>query len=268
MHLVTSPAGLFPLTIPGTHHGGTTGNEPYTPTMSDATERPNRRKPRGKRQKFRKERPAAETVNTAWRLFLAVPIPEEVRARIGDLIARLEPRGWPIRWIEPGNAHLTLHFLGDTPPEQATILQLALPEVVARHTAFDLRTAGLGVFPKLRRPRVIWLGVYGPAHRLETLAGELGGTLAEMQFQIDDRPFSPHITLGRVRDIHNARIRDLPEALRAAIDEMAAEGLADPKDGLPLPIHEVHLIRSHLESTGARYEVIARFPLAARDGDT
>jgi 2'-5' RNA ligase len=234
--------------------------------MSDATERPNRQKPRGRRQKFRKERPAPETVDTAWRLFLAVPIPTAVRDRIGDLIARLEPRGWPLRWIDPDNAHLTLHFLGDTPPEQATILQLALPEIVAGHEAFDLRTAGLGVFPKLKRPRVVWLGVYGPTHRLETLAGELGETLAEMQFPIDDRPFSPHITLGRVRDTHNTSMRGLTEALREAIDEMAAAGLADPKHGLPLPIEEVHLIRSHLGSSGARYEVIARFPLAPREG--
>ncbi len=235
--------------------------------MNDDTARPHAKKPRRKREKLRKERPAPETVDTAWRLFLAVPIPEAARARIGELIARLEPRGWPMRWIDPDNAHLTLHFLGDTPPEQATILQLALPEIVARHEAFDLRTAGLGVFPKLKRPRVVWLGVYGPTHRLETLAHELGDALREMLFPVDDRPFSPHITLGRVRDIHNAPIRDLPEALRAAIDEMAADGLADPKNGLPLPVEEVHLIRSHLESWGARYEVIARFPLAPRDGD-
>lgn len=235
--------------------------------MSDDTSRPNRRKPLERRQKFRKERPAPETVDTDWRLFLAVPIPAPVRSRIGDLIARMEPRGWPVRWIDPDNAHLTLHFLGDTPPEQATILQLALPAIVARHEAFDLRTAGLGVFPKLKRPRVIWLGVYGPAHRLETLAGELGETLTEMQFPIDERPFSPHITLGRVRDAHNTSMRSLTEALRVAIDEMAAEGLADPKDGLPLPIEEVQLMRSHLASSGARYEVIARFPLAPREGD-
>lgn len=240
---------------------------PYTQSMSDDTIRPKPRKSRGRRQKHRRERPAPETVDTAWRLFLAVPIPEPVRAGIEELIARLEPRGWPIRWIEPGNAHLTLHFLGDTPPEQATILQLALPEIVAQHEAFNLRTAGLGVFPKLKRPRVIWLGVYGPAHRLETLANAIGESLTEMQFPVDDRPFSPHITLGRVRDIHNARIGGLTEALRAAIDEMAAEGLADPKNGMPLPIDEVHLIRSHLGSTGARYEVLARFPLAPRDGD-
>jgi RNA 2',3'-cyclic 3'-phosphodiesterase len=234
--------------------------------MSDDTPRPSRPKSGGKRQKFRKERPAPETIDTDWRLFLAVPMPEPVRARIGELIARLEPRGWPVRWIDPDNAHLTLHFLGDTPPEQAAILQLALPAIVARHEAFDLRTAGLGVFPKLRRPRVIWLGVWGPAHRLEAISSELGEMLEEMQFPVDQKPFSPHVTLARVRDTQNTSVRSLTEALRGAIDEMAAEGLADPKDGLPLPIDEVRLIRSHLDPAGARYEVIARFPLAPREG--
>ena len=219
----------------------------------------------GKRRKFQKERPAPETVNTDWRLFLAVPIPGEVRERISQVIQRLEPEGWPMRWIDPDNAHMTLHFLGDTPPEEAAILRLALPAVVAEHAAFDLRTAGLGVFPKLKRPRVLWLGLYGPAHRLEALFNDLGDTLAEMQFPIEERPFSPHITLGRVRNADNAPIRDLPEKLRRAIDEMAAEGLADPKDGLPVPIDEVLLIRSHLERTGARYEIIDRFPLALRE---
>ena len=237
----------------------------YTRTMT-RDERPRRQSTgAGKRRKFQKERPAPETVNTDWRLFLAVPIPGEVRERISQVIQRLEPEGWPMRWIDPDNAHMTLHFLGDTPPEEAAILRLALPAVVAEHAAFDLRTAGLGVFPKLKRPRVLWLGLYGPAHRLEALFNDLGDTLAEMQFPIEERPFSPHITLGRVRNADNAPIRDLPEKLRRAIDEMAAEGLADPKDGLPVPIDEVLLIRSHLERTGARYEIIERFPLALRE---
>jgi 2'-5' RNA ligase len=232
-------------------------------TNDDSTTRPARST--AKRQKYRKERPARETVDTDWRLFLAVPMPDPVRDRIRDLVQRLEPEGWPMRWVEPDNAHMTLHFLGDTPPEEAAILKMALPAIVAQHEAFDLRTAGLGVFPKLQKPRVLWLGVYGPTHRLESLFNELGDVLDEMGFPIEERPFSPHITLGRVRDTRSAPVRDLPAALRAAIETMAAEGLADPKDGVPLPVNEVLLIRSHLERDGARYEVIGRFPLAERD---
>lgn len=218
------------------------------------------------RRKHRKERPAPETVDTDWRLFLAVPMPSEVHDRIRTLIDRLQPNDWPIRWIDPDNAHMTLHFLGDTPPEQAAILQMALPAIVGNHEAFDLRTAGLGVFPKLKRPRVLWLGLYGPAHRLESLFNELGDVLDEMQFPIEEKPFSPHITLGRVRTTQNVSIRNLSEQLRTAIDEMAEEGLADPRKSLPVPVEEVLLVRSHLDQDGPRYEVIERFPLAPRDG--
>ncbi len=230
--------------------------------MTDASgARP--RRGAGRRRKFQKERPPAETVDTDWRLFLAVPLPQEVRERLSELVARLEPSGWPMRWVDPDNGHLTLHFLGDTPPEQAALLRLALGPIVAGHEAFDLRTAGLGVFPKLKRPRVLWLGLWGPAHRLESIYNELGDALAEMQFPIEDKPFSPHITLGRVRNTQGG-MRELPEQLRAAIDAMASEGLADPKDGIPVPIEEVLLMRSHLEPAGPRYEVIERFPLAPR----
>lgn len=224
------------------------------------------RPPRGprRREKFRKERPALETVDTDWRLFLAVPMPDAVRTRMRELIERLQPEGWPMRWVDPDNAHLTLHFLGDTPPELAAILRLALPAIMAQHEAFDLRTAGLGVFPKLKRPRVLWLGVYGPAHRLEAIYNELGDVLDDLQFPIEEKPFSPHITLGRVRDTRNAPLRDLTEELRGAIEAMATEGLADPKQGIPFPVEEVLLMRSHLERDGARYEVIDRFPLAPR----
>jgi RNA 2',3'-cyclic 3'-phosphodiesterase len=218
-----------------------------------------------KRQRYRKERPAAETVSTDWRLFLAIPMPEGVRERIRALIDRLEPRAWPMRWVDPDSAHLTLHFLGDTPPEQAEILRLALGPVVSHHLAFNLRTAGLGVFPKLKRPRVLWLGIWGPAHRLEAIYNDLGDLLDEMLFPIEEKPFSPHVTLGRVRGGHSVPLRDLSEQLRSAIDEMAADGLADPDDGLNLPIEEVLLMRSHLDHAGSRHEVIERFPLASRE---
>ncbi len=220
---------------------------------------PKKRSP--KRQKFVMERPEPETVDTDWRMFLAVPLPPDVVERIGAIIAELEPRAWPLRWITPETAHLTLHFLGDTPPEEVEILRMALPAVIAEHGAFALRTAGLGVFPKLLSPRVLWLGLWGPAHRLESLYNDLGDYLDEMQFPIEEKPYQPHITLGRLRNTRNIAVRHLPEEIRKAIADLETSGLADPKRPLPVPIDEIHLIRSHLEQPGPRYEVIARFPL-------
>lgn len=166
-----------------------------------------------------------------------------------------------MRWVDPEGAHLTLHFLGDTPPENATLLKLALREVIARHEAFDLRTADLGAFPAMKRPRVLWLGLWGPAHRLESIRNDIGDLLEEFDYELDKKEFHPHITLGRVRDTKNTRIRDLPAAIRKRFDELAAKGIVTHDNPVPLPVREVQLVRSHLSHTGAHYEVIERYQL-------
>jgi 2'-5' RNA ligase len=211
-----------------------------------------------------RDRPSApDAVDARWRLFLAVPLPEPVREVVAATIADLARDEWPVRWVDPAGAHLTLHFLGEVAPERAELLRLGLPPVVARHAAFTLRAANLGVFPNLRRPRVIWLGLYGPAHRLESLQRDLGAALRDLDFSVGDEPFRPHITLGRVRNTGTPQmpLRDLPDAIRRRIfDDARNEFIAPPSE--PLPVRDVHLVRSHLGREGARYETIARFPLA------
>ena len=211
--------------------------------------------------------PAPDAVDAPWRLFLAVPLAAEVQALVADQIAALGAEGWPVRWVRPETAHLTLHFLGETSPERAQLPRLALPEIVARHAPFALRTAGLGVFPNFRRPRVLWLGLHGPAHRLETLQQEMGKTLRELGFAVGEEPYRPHITLGRVRndDGERVRLRDLPEAVKGRFVD-AASGAAIAPPTIPVPVREVLLMRSHLGKDGARHEAIASFPLG-RSGD-
>ena len=198
----------------------------------------------------------------AQRLFLAVPLPDDVVSLVDTIIGRLKQEDWPIRWTASGNAHVTLHFLGEVEPENAQLLRLALPDVVARHQRFRLRTADLGVFPNMKRPRVIWLGLWGPAHRLEALRAGIGATLDSLDFDIEDREFHPHITLGRVRNDRNTRIRDLPEKIRTRFEEAGRTGEVSHEHPLQVPVDEVLLIESHLSSEGSRYEVIDRYPLA------
>ncbi|HWV25141.1 MAG TPA: RNA 2',3'-cyclic phosphodiesterase [Thermomicrobiales bacterium] len=228
-----------------------------------AQDSPTRRTPKQRRQRFTKERPPEESVETPWRLFIAVPVPEDVREFIGEIIADLKREDWPVRWTDADNAHLTLHFLGDTPPENAEILRMALAEPVSRHEAFDLRTADLGVFPAMKHPRVLWLGLWGPAHRLESIRDDIGTVLEEFDYELDDKPFRPHLTLGRVRDTRNVRVRDLPGAIRATFDAMADSGNVTHDKPLPFPVREVHLVRSHLSHEGASYEIIERYPMKA-----
>lgn len=228
-------------------------------------QQPQRRTPKQRRQRFVKDRPPEESEETPWRLFIAVPVPDAVRRLVADTIADLRQEEWPVRWTDPDNAHLTLHFLGDTPPEVAELLRLALGEAITSHDAFDLRTADLGVFPAMKRPRVLWLGLWGPTHRLETIRNNLGALLESFDIDVDKKDFSPHITLGRVRDTRHVRIRDLPTAIRGRFEELAASGKVTNKSPVPFPVREVQLIRSHLSHRGAHYEVLARYPLKTPD---
>ena len=208
--------------------------------------------------------PAPDAVDAPWRLFLAVPLGEAVQHVVEHEISRLRAEGWPVRWVQPETSHLTLHFLGETERERAELVRLALPDIVTAHAPFDLRTAGFGVFPNFRRPRVLWLGLHGPVHRLETLQQDVGDALRGLGFAVGDEPYHPHITLGRVRndDGEVVRLRDLPDAVKGRfIDRGTGAAISPPP--VPVPVREVVLMRSHLETSGARHEPIASFPLGA-----
>jgi RNA 2',3'-cyclic 3'-phosphodiesterase len=221
---------------------------------------------RPKRKRFQKERPVdPESVAATWRVFLAVPLPQPVIALVRELVAELGTTGWPVRWVSPDTAHITLHFIGEITPERAELLRLALPPIVARHAAFRLRTADLGVFPNQRRPRVIWLGLYGPAHRLQTLQTDLGRVLAELEFLVETGDFHPHVTLGRVRDTRNQSVRELPAAIQQKLAELAEGGEINAKNPRSVPVDEVVLYRSILSRGGARHEPIVRCPLGPPD---
>ncbi len=204
---------------------------------------------RSKRQKFVKERPPdPDAVGTRWRLFIAVPLPAAVMERIGAIGDRLAEKNWPVRWTDPGNAHLTLHFIGEVDQSRAELIRMALPAEAAKHQAFTLQTGGLGVFPDRKKPRVLWMGLEGETERLTELHAGVGRMLEGLDFETDVRPFSPHITLGRLREQVGAE--------RGMTIWTTLRGF-QLGEALEAPVEEVILYRSHLSHTGSRYEPLA-----------
>jgi 2'-5' RNA ligase len=187
------------------------------------------------------------------RLFVALEPPEAVRRRLAALTAELRRTAAraadEIRWVAPENVHLTLQFLGAVPEERVAAVQAAIRGAAAEARTLGLELRGAGGFPNARRPRVVWVGVGGDVGPLAELAAEVGRRLAPLGFPPEDRPFSPHLTIGRARDRRGA-----PGLAGALARPVAA-------DGAPWRASELVLFESHLSPRGPRYEAIARAPL-------
>lgn len=151
-------------------------------------------------------------------------------------------------WVRESNLHLSIKFLGDQPDSAPDALAHALGPVAGRHYALDLRFGGLGAFPNLRAPRVVWMGVQHDP-RLELVHHDVEESCAANGFALDSRIFRPHITLARVRDgmpLADAR------ALAIAARSVVYKGMHQ--------VSEISLMKSDLGPGGARYTKVASIP--------
>ena len=160
---------------------------------------------------------------------------------LGEVIERLRPAARDVAWIAPGNLHLTLKFLGSVPEERIDAVAGALREASVDVGPFNACIRGLGAFPSARRPRVVWAGVTEGAADMIELAGRVDLALAALGFPRDERPFSPHVTLGRVRE----------PGRNPALTEALASGATREFGQMQVP--SASLMRSELGRQGARY---------------
>jgi 2'-5' RNA ligase len=187
-----------------------------------------------------------------WRLFVALELPGPVLEALAALQAALKAQGLErLRWMRPQGIHLTLKFLGDTPPARLGELMGALEEATAGTGPLRLALSGLGTFAGRGGPRVLWVGLEGDLQRLALLQRRVEEALAPLGFPREGRPFSPHLTLARVPE---------QEARRAApLLQRALPLVTVPP--VTMSLTAVSLMRSHLQPTGALYERVATFPL-------
>jgi 2'-5' RNA ligase len=136
------------------------------------------------------------------RAFIAVEFSPALREQFAAIIAALSRATPPraVSWVRAGNIHLTLKFLGDIPQTHVAPISAALKETANPFDPFSFSVSGLGCFPNLKRPRVLWAGIDPTgAKTLIELQAAVEKQLATLDYPPEDRPFSPHITLGRVR---------------------------------------------------------------------
>ncbi len=185
------------------------------------------------------------------RLFVAVNLPPEERRRAWEAAQPLRAAHFPVRWAAEQSLHLTLRFLGEVEAERVGPIGEALSGAVRAVRPFSVGVGGVGAFPSLGRPRVVWLGIERhPA--LELLANDVELALMGLSFEPELRPFSPHLTLGRAeRSARPAAFKEFP-GLSAGI---AYEGTT--------VVESVDLMQSILGPHGATYAVLSRAPLGA-----
>jgi RNA 2',3'-cyclic 3'-phosphodiesterase len=183
------------------------------------------------------------------RLFIALEIPGEIRAALAAFLKKLRGLAPLAKWARAENLHVTLKFLGETETVKISAIQNVLGSIRSAQPV-TLEFRGLGFFPSEKRPRVLWAGM-GASPNLQTIAEEIDHGLHRLGCAMEDRPFTPHLTLARFNP------PGLPPKLGPAVAEHASRSF-----GL-LTAREFHLIESKLKPTGAEYTTVQSFPFVA-----
>lgn len=186
------------------------------------------------------------------RAFIAVELPEALRRRVCDSTAGLQQGiGHLIRWVPMENMHLTLKFLGDTAPSNMEMLSQMVRSEAELFQCFDFQLGGLGAYPNLKRPRVLYVGIQAPA-TLEALQRGIESASRRLGYESEERRFSPHLTIGRVRQNVTATEQ---QTIRRALEGTKIDSLGTAR------VDSVHLYKSDLRPSGSIYTRLYSAPL-------
>lgn len=179
------------------------------------------------------------------RAFVAADIPSAAVALLGDLQDALRRYRFPVRWVNPAGIHLTLKFLGDIPAADVVPVAAALSEAAAAASPMSLGIRGVGIFPGLKNPRVIWAGLCGDTEALFRLQAAVEARLDGLGYARERRPFKAHLTLGRFNgSVVAGRLADALQACTGFGSD-------------PFAVDTATLYQSELKSTGAVYTRLA-----------
>jgi RNA 2',3'-cyclic 3'-phosphodiesterase len=181
---------------------------------------------------------------TAIRAFIAIDLPPPLREKLDAVIGELQTvSSGAVRWVPAKNIHLTLKFLGDISPANLQVLSKILAVEAQNCPPFEMGVGGVGAFPNDRRPRVVWVGVKAPPV-LENLQRNIESETRRLGYTPEERPFSPHLTIGRVT--HNAKPQDIRQLSETLVN-------LDTGNLGHINVDKIFLYRSDLYPSGAVY---------------
>jgi 2'-5' RNA ligase len=187
------------------------------------------------------------------RAFIAIELPSQVKTALSQLQDNLKTnKSASVKWVDPEGIHLTLKFLGNVDEAEIPALNKALSEAVRGVAPFCLELGEPGAFPNPQAPRVVWVGIGGEIEPLRTLHNNIDRVLAPLGFPPEKRAFSPHLTLGRVRE------EALPGEKRRLGESVAALKTGAKSS---FRVESLSLMRSRLTKEGALYSCLSSFAL-------
>ena len=179
------------------------------------------------------------------RTFIAIEIPGTIISKIRELQDAIKAYGFKIRWVQAENIHLTLKFLGDVEEIKTNEIAKAVSKTVEGYSPISLKAKGIGVFPGIKRPRVLWVGLAGQFEALVRLQQTLDENLIALGFSRQERPFKGHLTMGRIKDkIDVKKLGDALMAFRSFESKTFTAG-------------QIILYKSELKPSGAVYTELA-----------
>ena len=182
------------------------------------------------------------------RTFVAIELAKELTSKIDQVQTVLRKTGADVSWVKPQNVHITLKFLGEIKEEKIDEVSQAVEKSVKGLKSFKVNLLGLGGFPNLKRPRVIWIGIEKGKEILAELYPKVEEEFFKIGFAKENRAFAPHLTIGRVKSPKNI------ENLASEINKI----LFQTED---FEVKEVVVIKSTLLPTGSVYTPLKIIPL-------
>jgi len=187
------------------------------------------------------------------RTFIAIELPQEIKDKLSELQALLKKADADVKWVEPANIHLTLKFLGEIDEAKSVKVAGAIEDITRGLKQFQISLSSCGAFPKMEFPRVIWVAIAKGNREIATLAGDLEERIEKLGIPKEDRPFSSHITIARVRSPRNTD--KLAKALKEAEDYFGGKNIE-------FDVTKITLFKSTLGPGGPVYEVLREVNIA------